>query len=187
MAVPRCSGSWADPYGEPPENEPEPDGREAKDYGAGLLCCPWHRKHPELGGECGIDKPDVICRQCATNPVEPDRQSWATPVCKGCLPDCRHGYCSRANRGTTRKPTQEEQYTWRVFDDAGSEFASKTMVKTDTGAKGTEKASVFDNAMANHPDLLDALDYADPYDVMKALADGDGSLGDDAEDEDDDE
>lgn len=24
MAVPSCFGTWADPYGEPPENEPEP-------------------------------------------------------------------------------------------------------------------------------------------------------------------
>jgi hypothetical protein len=39
-----------------------------------------------------------LCRQCEDNAVEPDRQSWATPVCKGCLPDCRHRYCSDRRR-----------------------------------------------------------------------------------------
>ncbi len=37
------------------------------------------------------DKPEaaVMCRQCSVAAVEPERTTWATPVCFACLPPPR--------------------------------------------------------------------------------------------------
>jgi hypothetical protein len=60
------------------------------------------------------------------------------------------------------------EYTWCVLDAKDTVIAEQSMRRVPGGAKGTKKAALFAKAVDDQ-DLLDAIENADPYDIMKHL------------------
>ena len=60
-------------------------------------------------------------------------------------------------------------YSYTVFTGK-KVIARQEMQKCPGGAKGTEKAAVFEEALEDYQGLLDAIENESAYDIMYALA-----------------
>jgi len=62
-----------------------------------------------------------------------------------------------------------EGYTWTIYDEDKNVIAVHEMRRAPSGFRGTAKASIFEDAMENWPDLLDAIEDISGMHVCGAL------------------